>query len=1050
MKNKYESLTKSQSLLWIGQEMNPESPMYNMVMTYALKIPIAVDHFKKAFDELLRRYDALRSVFLVKEGVPIQVFLSDYTYHLDVIDFSNEQDSKSAYKAWEKDRITKRFDITSCLLDSVLIKLSPSHYIWYINQHHLITDAWSNGILFSTISQLYQKSKNGESLTTPEDHPSYKEYIQQEKLKSTLPKNNTAKEYWANKMKNCPPTPSLYNNYPVDLDTESTRSHINLGLERSKKLRALANQRGIRVWTEHLSLYTIFLTTLFAYLYRISGQEQLVIGSPTHNRTSKKVKETVGFFVEIFPLFATIEKEETFLSLLQKIQIESNSFLKYATPGISSSEVHRSFNVLFNYIHADYPDFNGTSVLSEWVHSGHQDPRHHIRLHVHDLHNTGEIQLYFDLNNRAFDPQKQALLPEHLIALLDAFINEKDQAIAQPSLITTKEFEQISSVLHKDVPAVTAYSSIITRIEESVQKNALDKSMVFGQETFSYQELHEKVNQVAHYLLAQNIGIGSQVAIWLKRSPEYVINVLAILKTGATYIPIPHNYPKDRIAYMLEDSEASILIGHDEVQLSVFKELPVQMLVVDSLQDITSQYATTNPSVTIPEDTTAFLIYTSGSTGNSKGVKITHEALANYIQWTEHAYITTYGIQKPSIPLFTTVGFDITANSVFLPLICGGTVHVYQENETEVDLSILDVIEDNQVDFIKLTPAHLNFLKEKDLSKSTIKVMVVTGDEFKTALGVHIFNAFQGNVHMYNEYGPSEATIGCIYHKFNPEIDTATSIPIGLPIQKMQAYVLDRFLNPVPQGIIGELYLGGTGLSSGYLNRQDLTNSKFIENPFAPNTKLYRTEDLVRLNNQGVLEFLGRTDFQVKINGYRIELGEIEARILSYPDITACTVMVSENEDGLKSLAAYFSSCELIDLKELQQFLSQKLPRYMIPVQYRQLENLPLSPNGKVDRKALQNIDTVAVQSTTPFVAPRNEIEEEITDIWCSVFNLAKIGIHDHFIELGGESLMAIQITTRINETFEFKIPLNKIFELQTIAKISSYIEEKIIQLLQE
>lgn len=1049
MKNKYESLTKSQSLLWIGQEMNPESPMYNMVMTYVLKVPIAVDHFKKAFNELLHRHDALRSVFLVKDGAPVQVFLPDHTYHLEVIDFSNEEDPKSTYKAWEKDRMTKRFDVATCLLDSVLIKLSASHYTWYINQHHLITDAWSNGILFSTITQLYLQSKNGESLTS-ENHTSYKEYIQQEKIKSTLAKHTTAKEYWANKMKNCPPVPSLYNNLPIDLETESTRSHINLGLERSKKLRALANERGIRVWTEHLSLYNIFLTTLFAYLYRISGQEQLVIGSPTHNRTSKKVKETVGFFVEIFPLFATIEKEETFLSLVQKIQIESNSFLKYAAPGISSSELHRSFNVLFNYIHADYPDFNGTPVLSEWVHSGHHDPRHHIRLHVHDLHNTGEIQLYFDLNNRAFDAQKQALLPDHFIALLDAFIDEKEQAIAQPSLITTKEFEQITHTLHKNVPADTAYSSIITEIEESIQKNAHDKSMIFGQETFSYQELNEKVNQLAHYLLAQNIGIGSHVAIWLKRSPEYIISVLAILKTGATYIPIPYTYPKDRIMYLLEDSEASFLIGHDTAQLSVFKELPVQMLSVDSLKDITLKYATTQPSVAIPKDTTAFLIYTSGSTGNPKGVKITHEALANYIQWTKHAYITTHGIQKPTIPLFTTVGFDITANSVFLPLICGGAIHIYQENDTEADLSILDVIEDNQVDFIKLTPAHLNFLKEKDLFNSTLKVMVVTGDEFKTALGAHMFDAFQGKVQIYNEYGPSEATIGCIYHKFNPEIDTATSIPIGVPIHNLQAYVLDRFLNPVPQGVLGELYLGGTGLSSGYWNRQDLTNSKFIENPFAPGKKLYRTEDLVRLNHQGILEFLGRTDFQVKINGYRIELGEIEASILSFPDITGSTVLVSENEDGLKSLAAYFSSCPLIDLKELQQFLSQKLPRYMVPVQYRQLENLPLSPNGKVDRKELQHIDTIAVQSSTPYIAPRNEIEEEVTDIWCAVCNLKKIGVHDRFIELGGESLMAIQITTRINETFEFKIPLNKIFELQTIANIASYIEEKLIQLLQE
>ena len=266
----------------------------------------------------------------------------------------------------------------------------------------------------------------------------------------------------------------------------------------------------------------------------------------------------------------------------------------------------------------------------------------------------------------------------------------------------------------------------------------------------------------------------------------------------------------------------------------------------------------------------------------------------------------------------------------------------------------------------------------------------------------------------------------------------------------MQVYVLDRFLNPVPQGVIGELHLEGTGLSSGYWNQPELTQRKFIKSPFESTHTIYRTEDLVRVNGQGIIEFLGRTDFQVKINGYRIELGEIEACLLSYTAINASTVIVSKNEDDFKSLTAYFSAATVIDLKDLQLFLNQKLPKYMVPVYYKQLDTLPLSPNGKVDRKALALIPAEVIQNTSEYVAPRNEIEEEVAIIWCSVFNLTKIGIHDSFIELGGESLMAIQITTRITETFEFKLPLNKIFELQTIAQIASYIEETLIHLLQE
>lgn len=1050
MKQLQEPLTKGQSLLWIGQELHPNAPLYNMVMTYELKVPVVSAHFSKAFYELQMRYDALRSIFEMSDGLPAQVFLDEPLYTLEILDFSHEQDPKGSYKEWEAARILKPFDISTCLVDSALIKLSESHYIWYINQHHLITDAWSNGLLFTTITRLYEASLSGESLDTSRAEPTFEDYIHQRQSKNVLEKTQSAKTYWTNKIKNSPPKPDLYGTPPKQIHPASTRSYVNLGKERSKKLRALANEKGIRVWTEHLSLYNIFLTTLFAYVYRVSGQEQIVIGSPTHNRTTKKHKETVGYFVEIFPLIATIDTEETFRSLLHKIQLESNDFLKHATASASTSEVHKSFNVLFNYIHAIYPDFNGSPVQSQWVHSGHHDPGHHVRLHVHDLHNSGEIQLYFDLNKDVFDAQTQEFIPAHFLAMLDAFIADKGQLIANPGLTDKEEIKHLHNELHREASTRPIKSTIVTSIEEQAQSSPLLQSIVFGQSTWTYQELNTKANQLAHFLKSKEIGVGSRVAIWLKRSPEYVLSVLAILKTGATYISVPHDYPQDRIAYILKDSEAAMLIVQEEKQLSVFKEHPLAILSLNSwTPDETVEEYTVNLSVPIDKEATAFIIYTSGSTGQPKGVKITHESLANYIQWTKEAYITASDISNPSIPLFTTVGFDITANSVFLPLICGGTVHIYQESDQEVDLSILDVIADNKVDFIKLTPAHLNFIKDKDLSENKTQVVVVTGDIFKTTLGLQIHKAFKDKVKMYNEYGPSEATIGCTYHLYNPALDTNTSIPIGLPIHNTQAYILDAFLHPVPRGVIGELYIGGKGLSSGYWNKDTLTAAAFIENPFDPETILYRTQDLVRLNNRGELEFIGRSDFQVKINGHRIELGEIEASLLSYPGIMESIVIVSENEEGFKSLTAFFSSCKGTDFMELQQFLSKKLPRYMIPVQYRQLEQLPLSSNGKVDRQALQGLQTFAVQSNTEYLAPRNEIEQEIASIWQAVLNIEKIGVHDSFIALGGESLMAIQITTRINETFEIKVPLTIIFELQTIASISSYIEELLIKLLE-
>lgn len=1049
MAKEYQPLTQSQTLLWIGQELNPESPMYNMVMTYELNVQISETYFKKAFQELIKRFDVLRSVFEVKEGTPYQTFLPENDQELLVLDFSDKENPKETYQTWEKERILKKFDISKPLLDSALIKLGNHKFVWFINQHHLITDAWSNGILFKAIVQIYSQLEKGETITNVSTNASFKSYSEQEFSERILPKNDKSKAFWSDKIKDKVQAPNLYNQrLKTDFKTASTRHYINLGLERSKKLRVLANEKGIRVWTEHLSLYNIFLTSLFAFLYRVSGQQKLSVGSPTHNRYSKKAKATVGYFVEVFPLFATIDEEETFLSLLQKIQAESNAFLKYAKPGISSSELHRSFQVLFNYIHVDYTDFNGTPVASEWVHSGHHDPRHKIRLHVHDLHNTGEIQLYFDINNYAFNAEKQQNIPQHFIALLDAFITDKMQFIEKPSIISTNELNELENLLQQKAAEPFEYINLVTLIEKQTKKTPLNTSVVFGDISYSYKTLNEKVNQLAHYLKEQNIGKNSQVAIWLKRSPEYIISILAVLKTGATYIPIPYNYPEERILYIINDSQSSLIIT--EHTLSI-KEISIPTLEIENLwTGILLNYSTQNLKVNIEKEATTFLIYTSGSTGKPKGVKITHEAISNYILWTKSTYIKSNHIQQPSIPLFTTVGFDITANSVFLPLICGGIIRVYQEKNTDVDLSVLDVIEENKVDFIKLTPAHLSFIKGKNLSKNNTKVMVVTGDEFKTELGVSIHKAFDGKLYIYNEYGPSEATIGCVYHKFDIENDTKASVPIGLPIKGMQTYILDRFLNPVPKGVKGELYLGGKGLSSGYWNKQELTETKFIQNPFLSNSKIYRTGDLARLNDNGIIEFLGRTDFQVKINGYRIELGEIEAQITAYSNILSCTVLVLESDDNIKSLAAYFTAVKTIDCKDLQLFLGNALPKYMIPNHYKQLVDFPLSANGKVDRNALAVLETKKVDHQIIDIVPRNEIEEEVAEIWRKVFKLEKVSVVESFISLGGESLMAIQITTRINETFEFKMPLNKIFELQTIENISKYIEEVLTKLLEE
>lgn len=1032
-------LTQSQLLLWLGQRMNLDNPIYNMALSFELKGTIEKEHFQAAFQTLVNKSDTLRTVFDIKADKPIQKVLESLVYEVEMIELPN----KAAYDKWAKARTKKIFDLKQCLFDCVLVQVTDGHLMWYFNQHHLTTDASSTALIYKKVGEYYQLSLEGR-LSTVNSLISYSDYITYERKSRLSDVNEKAKAYWRDKLSSCPPLPLLYHKKVTNQTSKSIRISLDLGAERSQKLRDLAGEKGIRSWTQHLSLYNIFATTLFAFLYKVSGQHQLVIGSPAHNRPTSDFKETIGIFIETFPLFAGIDTKESFFSLLKKIQRESNGFLRNAQSGVASSDLSRSFNVFFNYITAQFPDFNGIVTNPEWIHPDHCDPRHHLRLQVHDFDKSGNIQLYFDLNEGVFGETKRATVPKHFLTILDAFITNKEQIIDTISITTPEEYQATIIDFNKNKYESTERRNIIELIEIQAVKTPANISIVFKEETLSYQQMNEKANQLAHYLTTQGIGLNTQVAICLKRSPAYIISVLAIMKTGATYIPIPSNYPNERVYYLLADSQASLLISHSK--LTTCMDLSkINTVNIDTFQTTLSQFSTNNLGKKIPVDSIAFLIYTSGSTGNPKGVMIPNDALTSYIKWTEKAYVIT---PAPAIPLFTTVGFDITANSVFLPLICGGAIHVYQEGNDNIDLAITEVLADNKVDFVKLTPAHLNFLKGQKFPDSRIGVMSVTGDEFKTELGQHIYEAFDGKLLMYDEYGPSEATIGCIYHQFTPKI-TSPTVPIGQPIHNMNAYILDENRNPVPPGIIGELYLGGVSLAAGYWNRPAMTEEKFIANPFVAHSKMYQTGDLARINDQGIIEFLGRIDFQVKINGHRIELGEIEARIIEYTGITGVIVTVTETKEGLKNLVAYFTSTSVIMLSNLQAYLAQKLPRYMVPTHYRSLDVFPLSPNGKVDRKALKGLETFVIDSSTEYIAPKTEIEELVAEIWQEVMEIPKIGIHDNFLNLGGDSLRAIRIIARINETLDLDIALNQIFEWPTIGELANHITAVITELLE-
>ena len=1039
-KTKHIQLTKSQLSLWTSQKLHPDNPLHNVAHTFEISGTIDSKVFKSAFQELFDSTDILRTAFIEKDGIPFQRFQEPRKFELEFIDFRTVENSISL-NDWILKRTQKTFDITNRVFDTVLLCTKDDQYIWFLNMHHLITDGVTTATIYAKMSANYSAILNN-SLQTVTPQFTFEDYVSFENQEQDNPNYDVNRNFWKSKLNELEDPPKLYGlKSSFNLDTKADRFVLPLGKMEMNKLNEMSQHPDLKGWTKGSTIFNILSTVFLVLLYRVSNQKKIAIGTTTHNRTNKNFHRTPGFFIEVFPLLNEVFAEDQFLSIYQRVKTETNAFLKNIKPGLLNPNMGRSYNVLLNYIMTCFSDFNGYPTKSDWIFPGYISSSNLIEFHIADFDNSGDLELIFDINTSILNNEKRRNIPNQFLRLLNAFLADIHLPIHQPSLVSNKTFDSSISIgpkLSRD------FESIINQFEFQVSKNPNNIAVCFENSTYTFEELNIEINQLARYLQEKNVGENTKVGVLLKRSPEYIISVMAILKTGAAFVPIPPNFPEERIQYIVEDSDASLLIGTKET-LSVLNLSDTQVVSFDNTIELRKQLLSSNLGLKIDKRSTAFIIYTSGSTGKPKGVIISNESLFHYIKWTDDEYIT---FSSPSMPLFTSVGFDITANAVFLPLVCGGTIHVYQEHEGQTDLSILDVIKDNKVNYLKLTPAHLSLLKDNIYKDSKIKVMAVIGEEFKADLAKQIKAAFPENLRLINEYGPAEATIGCIYQEYTNEVESL-GVPIGVSIPNMETYLLDDQTNVVPHGVIGELYLEGIGLADGYWGKQELTAQKFIENPFKPNSKLYQTRDLGRMDENGIIEFLGRTDFQVKIKGHRIELGEIESLMTDYNHIKESVVVVNEIK-SLKVLVAFFTSHKDFELEDLQNYLAQKLPKYMVPSHYHKLENFPLSPNGKIDRLTLKTYKTTAIETKSSYVAPQTEIEELLAGIWEEVLENDEIGVTDNFIAIGGHSLAAIRITSRINKVIELEFRLNKIFELPTIKEYAKHIEETLTSLLEE
>lgn len=1027
----------AQKRLYYFWKLDKSSIVYNIPIACKIDGDIKTGDLEESIRKLIRRHDSLRMTFQMQEEPAF--ILHEYTgFSLPVTECHSTGLNKKLKN------LVRPFDLDrGPLFRLELLKVNDTESVLFMDFHHIISDG---GSIYNFITELLTLYEGNELPFLPiqyKDYSCWKETgLQQENIM-------LQQQYWLDRLKEEPPVLELPRDFqrPVIFNHEGEKIECNLDGETTKKLRQLAKESQC---TLHVVLFTLYNILLSRY----SGQPDLIIGIPVAGRGHPDLQHMQGMFVNTLAIRSRILEDETFARFLQRQRnniAEAFRNQDYPLYDLTHALIeHRdvSRNPVFDTMFI-YQDMGVPKVKTAGITIGRHffDPgfsKFDISLEVFEEENS--MTYYFEYATSLFKRERILGMAAHFENLINRVIYDPGGKIAELPVISDNEFDEY---IHKFNTTGMAWpvDGTIHRLFGTQVKNTPDNVAVeYRDEKLTYRELNDRANRFAARLKERGLTPNGIAAILLERSPGLIISILAVLKAGGAYVPVDTELPGERVRYILTDSQCKIVIT-DTSNKSLITGWQIgppdggpSIIDIGQQDPVPARYPQLPDSPDLldypdlPDKNTshdlAYVIYTSGTTGAPKGVMIEHRSLVNYIWWAAQRYVKN---EKVTFPLYSSISFDLTVTSVFTPLITGNKILIYEEDG--IGSPIERVIADNKSDIIKLTPSHLKIVASGKLPVSAteikIKRFIVGGEQLDTRLAAEVFEKFEGNVEILNEYGPTEATVGCMIHAFDPE-DANPSVPIGVPAANTRIYLLDKFLKPVPAGVNGELYIAGEGLARGYLFKDELTVQKFIPDPFFKGQRMYATGDTARRLSDGTLAFIGRSDRQVKVNGYRIELTEIERRIMSYNGVKEALVTYRTDKKNNANLYAYYRSKEAIGESLLRGYLADRLPHYMIPVRFTRLEVIPLTPNGKLDYNALPGVDKhtgskehtgakehAAVEDHTGMEEaslPGNEIEIISLKIWKEVLAEPALHVTDNFFEMGGDSIKAIQIVSKLVE----------------------------------
>jgi amino acid adenylation domain-containing protein len=1034
------TLSFAQERLWFLNQLEGESATYNMVSTWQLNGTISITALESAVNEIIRRHEVLRTTFKTEKGSPIQVIAEAKPIAIPVIDLQQipETEPANLVQQWVSEEAQRPFNLaTDSLVRVKLLRLSSESHLLTITIHHIVFDGWSMGVFWQELSALYKAFSCGENSPLTELPIQYADYAlwQREWLKGNV--LETQLNYWQQELQGAPPLLEL----PYDRPRPSVQTFrggtetFQLSKELTEKLHNLSQRSGC----------TLFMTMLAAWsswLYRYSGQSDILVGSPIANRNRPEIEPLIGFFVNTLVMRTQFKDDRSFADVLKNVR--QTALDAYAHQDLPFEQLaielqpsrSLSYNPLFQVMFAwqnaemgslEFPGISGNQIEPETVVS-----KFDLTLSMEETESglTG----FWEYNSDLFDRATIRRWIGQFKVLLKSIVANPEQQVAELPLLTESERERLLVEWNDTATDYPQDKCIHQLFEQQVELNPDAVAVVFEEQELTYRELNSQANKLAHYL--RSLGVSSEVlvGICVERSIEMIVGLLGILKAGGAYVPIDPTYPRDRIAYMLENSQVPILLTQNHLKATL-PEYQGHTISLDSDWDLISTESQENPITGVTSQNLAYIIYTSGSTGQPKGVLVAHQGLCNLAS----QQIRLFEVKQTSRVLqFFSISFDGAIWEIVMALCSGARLCLIPPDSVKLGSDLNALLQKHSITHMTLVPSALATLSGEDLP--TLQTIIVAGEACSQEL---VQKWSKGRI-FFNAYGPTEYTVCATVTECSDRNQKPT---IGRPIANTQIYILDNLLQPVPIGVPGELHIGGAGVARGYLNRSEMTKERFISNPFSQEkeARIYKTGDLARYLPNGEIEFLGRIDYQVKIRGLRIELGEIEALLAQHPEVKEAVVIAREDIPGDKRLVAYIvSGSTFPSVSDLRDFLKQMSPDYMVPSAFVGLEKLPLTPNGKVDRRALPAPDSASLYSETAFVPPSNPTEEKLAAIWSQILAVEKIGIHDNFFTLGGHSLKATQVISGIRESFGVELPLRELFSAPTIAELAQAIDASI------